>query len=505
MQSPQPNVGTQKTLSPRFWLLVWPTGVATGIAAGLLMKLLRIIQHAAWAYTQKDFLAAVEASSFQRRVLILIAAGAIAAAAHWLFREARGEDSGGLAEALWFHTGRLPFLRTLGRAIVSIVIVGMGASLGREAAPRQAGAALAAALAGGAGLSSVECRLLVACGAGAGIAAIYNVPFGGALFALEVLLGSLALPLVAPALITSSLATAVAWLFLPIQPTYQVPHYAGSTSLLVLALVLGPCAGIISVFYVRLFCWADLHKPKGVWAAVVPVVTFAALGALAIVLPQLLGNGKNVVQLAFTGQMGTAVLALVFLLKPLVTAACFGSGAPGGLFTPTLTFGAAFGVLAGRSWAAIWPGPTAGACAIVGAASILAATTQGPISAVVLILELTWHADALIAPIMIAVAGATVVASMLEPRSVYSGRIHIHDKAVKANPTKAPALSVSARYRELLQTLLALPDPGQKLKLIDEDGTVVGEVSAEQVRALAPRREPVQIATARDFVEETKP
>ena len=99
---------------------------------------------------------------------------------------------------------------------------GMGASPGREAARKQAGAAFASLLARWFGISPSQRRLLVACGTGAGIAAVYNVPFGGALFALEVLLGTLALPLVAPALAVSLIAGAVAWLFRPDQPTHQI-------------------------------------------------------------------------------------------------------------------------------------------------------------------------------------------------------------------------------------------------------------------------------------------
>ena len=107
----------------------------------------------------------------------------------------------------------------------------------------------------------------------------------------------------------------------------------------------------------------------------------------SLAVPQLLGNGKDVVQLAFTGEAGSLALLLVMLLKPLATAACLGSGAPGGLFTPTIAFGAALGGLAGAGWALVWPGAPAGAFALVGAAAVLAAATKGPASAVVLTKE----------------------------------------------------------------------------------------------------------------------
>src|SRR6201992_4375039 len=124
---------------------------------------------------------------------------------------------------IWFYAGRMPALRTLGSAILSVLIVGMGVSLGREGAPKQAGAVFANLFSDRGRLSDEQRRLLVACGAGAGLSAAYGVPLGGALFSMEVLRGVLALRYVLPALFTSVIATAVSWWFLPDAPTYLIP------------------------------------------------------------------------------------------------------------------------------------------------------------------------------------------------------------------------------------------------------------------------------------------
>jgi H+/Cl- antiporter ClcA len=116
------------------------------------------------------------------------------------------------------------------------------------------------------------------------------------------------------------------------------------------------------------------------------------------------------------------LLALVFL-KPAATLICLGSGAPGGLFTPSLTLGALLGGVLGSAWSFVWPGVPEGACAFVGAGAILAATTQGPISAVVLMIELTGEGRTLIVPLLIAVATATLVSRSIEPRSIYDARL----------------------------------------------------------------------------------
>ncbi len=158
--------------------------------------------------------------------------------------------SGDVADALWLRGARMPLVGSIVRGVHSIVLVALGASLGREGAPQQAGSAIASTLSERAGVPQWQRRLLVACGAGAGFAAVYNVPLGGALFALEVLLGTITLPLVLPALATALIATAVAWIALPDAPTYSVPGYTISASLVVWALVIGLLAGLAGVAYV---------------------------------------------------------------------------------------------------------------------------------------------------------------------------------------------------------------------------------------------------------------
>lgn len=482
-ESPQPNVGGDPTagLKWRFWLLVPPVGVGAGIGAGLLMKLLRFTQRTAWPAYTDNFLHAVDASSATRRVLVLLIAGALVASLRWVLKRPTGGHTAELSETLWFRAGRLPLLRTLAGAATSIVAVGLGASVGREAAPKQVGAGIASVLGLRLRLPPAHRRLLVALGAGAGMGAVYNVPFGGALFALEVLLGTLSLPLVAPALATVYIATAVSWLFLPDAPTYHIPVYTASVPLLLWAVVIGPAAGLISAGYVQLIAWADALKPKNTfWLLAAPIAVLLTLGLVSIRLPGLLGNGKDVVQLAFLGQMTTLTLSFIVVLKPLATAGCIGSGTPGGLFTPTLTVGAAFGALAGRLPGLIGAPVPIGACALIGATSVLAASTQGPASAIVLVLELTHHLDALMVPTIVAVAEAAFVARLLENRSIYSGRIHAGANAALRSEQQVPRISSAARYLELLHAVLRMGRDTKPLKVIDERGELVGEIQPEQ-------------------------
>jgi H+/Cl- antiporter ClcA len=410
-----------------FWAAILLTGIGAGIAAGALTLLLQSIEHAVWP--GPDILDAAAQARYPRHLLVLLGAGVLTGAGQLVLQRLSSANGIDITEAITRYAGRLPALRTLGSALLSIVVVGMGASLGREGAPKQAGAVIANMLSDRVKLSDEQRRLLVACGAGAGMAAAYGVPLGGALFALEVLRGVLALRLILPALLASAVATAVSWCMLPNAPTYSVPAYPLSASVVCWALAAGPVIGLVSVGYIRLVAWADRNKPQGWRRLIAPSIALGLLGALSTAFPQLLGNGKEIAQLAFTNQVAPLLMVALLVLRPLVTVMCLGSGVPGGLFTPSLALGALLGGVLGIAWSWIWPGVPPGLFAVLGAAAVLAATTHGPISSVVLIMELTARDRSFMLPLLIVVVIATVVARTLDPRSIYDARLT--DKEVK--------------------------------------------------------------------------
>jgi CIC family chloride channel protein len=414
----------------RFWAAVALTGAGTGLSAVALTELLEAVQALMWPGPGAGLLGAAERASAVHHLLVLLGAGLVTGTGQVLLRRLSSANGIETTEAIWFHAGRMPALRTLGSAVLSVLIVGMGVSLGREGAPKQAGAVIANFFSDKGRLPDEQRRLLVACGAGAGLAAAYGVPLGGALFALEVMRGVLALRYVLPALLASAIATVVSWVALPDAPTYLIPAYSSSASVVLWALLAGPIAGVVSVGYVRLVRWADRSRPRGLRRLLAPVPALALLGAASIWFPQLLGNGRDVSQLAFVGQVAPALLWALLLLKPAAILLCVRSGAPGGLFTPSLTVGAMLGGVLGHAWSWAWPGVPPGLFALLGAGAVLAATTQGPISTVVLIMELTGRDRSFILPLLVAVGTATLVSRTIEPRSIYDARLS--DEEVEA-------------------------------------------------------------------------
>jgi H+/Cl- antiporter ClcA len=427
-----------RTGAAGFWAAVLLTGAGAGIGAAVLTRLLDLVQHLVWP--GPNLLDAAAHAAAWRHILILLGAGLLTGAGQIVLHRLSSANGIDISEAISRFAGRLPVWRTLSSAVLSVLLVGMGASLGREGAPKQAGAVIADLLADRVRLSDEQRKLLVACGAGAGMAAAYGVPLGGALFALEVLRGVLALRLVLPALLACAVATGISWLALPDAPTYQIPSYPTSPSIVLWALLAGPIAGLVSVAYVRLIAQADRNKPTGWHRVLAPTLVLGLLGIVSIAFPQILGNGKDIAQLAFSNQVTPILLLILLFLRPAATVMCLGSGVPGGLFTPSLSLGALLGGVLGYAWGWLWPGVPPGLFAVIGAGAVLAATTHGPISAVVLIVELTGRDRSFILPLLLAVGTATLVARTIDRRSIYDARFT--DKEVKElQQARAPAAS----------------------------------------------------------------
>ena len=437
----QPNVASDPVpLTPTFWLALVLTGVGAGLLGALMMFILYSVEHLAFGSHFGSFQADVEHASDLRRVLSLVIAGAFGGVAWTLLRRRTPGEKSEIEDVLWDGDGRLSFRRCIGSGVISEIVIGMGASLGREAAPKTLGGATGSLLAEWMKLSIAQRRLLVACGGGAGFAAVYNVPLGGALFTAEILVGTITLPVILPALACAVIATATAWVYLPDQATYlHIPSYHVSASLMVWAVIVGPIIGVLAVGYIRLLAFVSHYHARGGWSFVAPLGAFAILGVIGIKYPELFGNGKDMAHDAFIGVGSLGLFAVLAILKPLVTSLCLASGASGGLFTPVMSTGAVLGAALGLAWSHLWPGSPVGAYAMVGGAAMIAAGTQAPLAALTLILEFTHSGFSLLAPMMAATVLATVVSRQLDGYTIFSARLAARGPTPTPVPSDAPA------------------------------------------------------------------
>ncbi len=432
----QPNVtgDGDAALTPRFWLAVVLTGVATGLFGDLLMWVLTEAEHVAYHYRSGSFEHAVAQVSSGRRIDALVIASVIGAVSWHLIDRYLQHEHSDIDDAVWKSDGELSPRRSFLTSLVSEVVIGLGASIGREAAPKLMGGVSGSVTSHWFNLSSAQKRLLVACGGGAGLACVYNVPLGVAIFTAEVLYGSFALPVVLPALATSLIATTVAWLYLPRAATYtDIPQYRFSASVMVWSIVAGVLIGALALLYIRLIAYASHFRAKGANVLWMMPLAFGILGVIGIWYPQLFGNGKDMAHDAFLGFGGIGLFFALFALKPLVTALMLGSGAAGGVFTPFLATGALFGAFFGAVWLHMWPGTPLGAFALVGAAAMIGSSMQAPLAGLVLVLEFTHSGFSLMIPMMVATGIATLCVRHVDGYSIYSARLPRYDDVVN-NP-----------------------------------------------------------------------
>lgn len=497
--------GRRRQIERALWLfaLVLLTGALAGLTGVGFLALLRVIERWVWSGSS-TFALDVAAASPSHRIVVLVVAGVLTTALHLIHRGARS-GGGGVLVSLWERAGVIPLGRTFARSLLSIVDVGLGAALGREGALKEAGAAIGSRLALGARLGLGYRRLLVACGTAAGMAAAYNVPLGGALFGLEVLLDGIEIELVTPMIVCCAAATNVSrWLWRN-EPSYLIPSYGlEGPAVLARSLLFGAVLGVISALVLKGLRWfATVEQWNARLAPFMPLGALGALGLASTFVPQLLGNGYDVANAALHHQLGLSLLLTLPLLRFIATATCRGAQVPGGLFTPVLSIGALIGGLVGEGVSHLWPGTPPGAFALLGMGALLAGTSRGPISSVVLISELSYDYQ-LILPLVCACGAATLVSRRLKSGSLYRlgpRRLPPPQVALEPRVPLHPTRIASqlARGTELLLALITSDE--RPLFVVDERGRLTGTLRAQPARRRLAAESLPRLVIAADLTE----
>ena len=407
----------------RFAVATLFTGVIAGLVGLACIHLLHWIQALAWDMHSGTLLEAVSAASPARRVLNLVLGGILGAASwFFLFRRSRAITSVSAAVG----GTPMPPLRATWHALTQVLIVGLGASVGREVAPREMAAAFSAAAADRLGLTPEDRRIIVACGAGAGLAAVYSIPISGAIYTLEILLVSRSRRAVAAAFCTSAIAVLISTGFTRPTPFYSVPTLTPSLSLTVFAALIGPLLGATGWAFKQAVARVGAARPRD-WRllATLPTASFL-VGVIAVWVPSVLGNGQASAQTQFdavwaTGA-GLGIAALVLTAKTVTTFLTIRAGGWGGVLTPAVALGAGIGAVIGLPWAAAWPGSQVAAFAFIGAAAFLGASMNAPFTGLILVIEFTAQGPTILVPATLAVGGATAATAWLSRRSLSSAR-----------------------------------------------------------------------------------
>ncbi|HKH47783.1 MAG TPA: chloride channel protein [Thermoanaerobaculia bacterium] len=512
-----------------FFALIAAVGVVGGLLGVATDRLIAAVQSLLWGREGELLQVAREVPRW-----VVVAAPAIGGAVIgliiWLGRQSvSGEGMSSLIEAVALHGGRIPPRPVLINALAAIVTVGSGGSLGREGPMIRLGAMVASWVGGRLGVPAHRVKILVGCGAASGLAATYNIPIGGALFAMEVILGNFALEIFGPIVVSSVIATVIARSLTGNVPLYAAPGYtlaSGWELLLYIGLgVVGALASVVFVVGIRtgrqLF-----RQMRWIPRPFHPVLGMSLLGLIGLYVPYALGRGYGTINLTLAGQlklplrfglpegMTIAFLLGLALVKLAATALTTGSGGSGGLFTPSLLFGALVGGAYGFWMHSIWPEIASpyGAYAAVGMAAVMAGTSHAPISAILILFELSGNYD-LILPLMVAAIISSVLSRQLRRYSIYTEPLHRKgielpwrmEEAVLAGLKAADlarldpdTLRPGTRYGDLVEKFLATRR--QRLFIVGEDQKLLGAVSLHDIKHALENPQGLTAVVAHDLM-----
>lgn len=393
-------------------------GAATGLAVLLLVWIVHSLEHLVWGHAEGPFLDGLAYPSVWWLPIVTVGGTGVVAALGWYLLRRFGRTLATVEQGV--DGARMPWWETLIDTVIQVGSVAMGASIGKEVAPRELSAMASSKVVRWFGLDARWCRILIASAAGAGLAAVYNVPLAGALFALEILLAQFSVGAAVVALTVSALATLVARPLVGDGSLYQVASLEVNASLIVAAVLIGPLMGWGATSFSSATKTLARFRPTGWKLLIVLPLTFTAVGALGAVFPLILGNGRALATAGFDLSQPALLLLALAALKYIATLVSLGSGAIGGTLQPSVAIGAALGAAAATGWAVVWPGADATALAIVAAGAFLAANMRAPFTAIALIIEFTDTGFTLLLPIFLAVAGSLAASRLTSPKRLRS-------------------------------------------------------------------------------------
>jgi CIC family chloride channel protein len=468
-------------------------GLAGGIGAVGFRHLILLFQTISYG-TDGNLLQLAQATPWYLRLWIPAAGGLVVGPLVYFFaREAKGHGVPEVMEAVAVRSGIIRKRIVLIKSLASAICIGTGGSVGREGPIVQIGSAIGSTIGQVLKISADRIRTLVGCGAAAGIAATFNAPIAGSMFALEVVLGDFGLATFSPIVISSVVATAVSRHFLGNAPAFVVPAYElFSAWEFPLYVMLGLFCALVAVSFTSvLYRFEDLFDGIKFPDYLKATLGGFILGAMGLLFPHVLGVGYGTIDLALIGNLSWWLLLLLTMCKILATSITIGSGGSGGIFAPSLFMGAMAGGFFGTLAHAVLPGVTAssGAYSIVGMGAVVSGTTHGPMSAILILFEMTGDYK-IILPLMIACIISYLASSQLLQESIYTLKLARRGVNIRGgkevNVLKSiPVRDVMNPYPETIPESLSLREFSEKISkskhnsfpIVNKDGNLTGILS----------------------------
>lgn len=384
-------------------------GVLVGVSSGLLGILLNLVEKIFLNYNEVARYPAPVNGIPTFRLYSVAVGGIISAIIWWIIRE-KYKKPISINQAL--SGDKMPFISTLIHVITQIFYVGTGGSIGRELAPREAGTLIAQSVENRIRklnilkLELADRQLLLAAAAGAGFSGVYLAPITGALFSVELLLKKFTFRTVSISLLMTSVSMLVGGMFKGFKPYYIVNHTTFSGAGIIIVLAFAPLMGIMGGLFRLMFQSAAKHKATGyniLW--MLPLVSIAT-GIIAIYFPEIMGNGRSLMQLSVFSESHNMIVILFIglILKMIVTLLTIRAGASGGTLTPSIAIGGSLGAIIGLICSgSFMPSISVDQMAILGAVTFLAASQQAPLMAIFMLIEITHIGYSWLLPMLLGV------------------------------------------------------------------------------------------------------
>lgn len=409
----------------RLSLLSILVGLMAGLASVLFKFMIHLFQNLFWS--APSIIEAVGSQPRYLTILIPTAGGLlIAPLIYYGAREAKGHGVPEIMESLIFRGGKIRNRVAVVKALASSICIGSGGSTGREGPIVQISASIASSIGQFFRINERAMRTLVAAGAGAGIGATFNAPIAGALFAVEVLLGEFGVYSFSPIIIASVIATLISRLITGDFAAFTVPKYSLSSVWEIGPyLILGILSGLVAILFIKvLYFLEDRFDNLRIHPLLKPALGGIIVGIIGLNLPQVFGVGYEGIDACLQNQLGFWMAFLLVLAKVLSTSMTLGSGGSGGIFAPSLFLGAMTGNLVGSFFHAAFPASISspGAFSLVGMGAVVAAATHAPITAIIIIFELT-NDYKIILPLMLSCIIASFMTVGVHKESIYTMKL----------------------------------------------------------------------------------
>ncbi|MCK4390604.1 MAG: chloride channel protein [Desulfobacterales bacterium] len=423
-------------------------GIAGGFGAIGFRYLIEFFQAVSYG-SEGNLLELARATPWYFRMWIPALGGLVVGClVYFLAREAKGHGVPEVMEAVTLRSGMIRKRVVFVKSLASAICIGTGGSAGREGPIVQIGSAIGSSIGQVLRVSAERVRTLVGCGAAAGIAATFNAPIAGSMFALEIVLGDFGLATFSPIVISSVAATVVSRHFLGDSPAFIVPAYQlVSAWELPLYVILGLFCALVAVTFTTLLYRAeDIFDNLKIPDYLKPVTGGLMLGLMGLLFPHVLGVGYPAIDLSLMQKLSWWVMFLLVAFKILSTSITIGSGGSGGIFAPSLFMGAMAGGFFGTVVHHIFPEVTAspGAYSIVGMGAVVSGTTHGPLSAILILFEMTGDYK-IILPLMIACIIGSLASGQLLTDSIYTLKLARRGVNIKAGKEVNVLKSISVK------------------------------------------------------------